>query len=287
MPSKKFGLGKGLGALLPSNVEENTNKDSITIDINLIKPNANQPRKSMDESKIRELAASIKEYGIIQPVVLRKLDDTYEIIAGERRWRAAMQIGLREIPAVIMDVSEDKILQISLIENIQRDDLNPIEEAGAYKKLIEDLNVTQEELSEKLGKSRVAITNSMRLLKLDETIQQYIRDDLISEGHGRSLAGIEDKAVQVDYAKKIIKEGLNVRQAENLVKSLNEESNEKTERKKTKPNNDIYISEIINSLENKFGTKISIKDNNDRGKIMIEYYTKEDLNRILDIINLG
>ncbi len=285
MSSKKFGLGKGLGALLPNNIEDDTNKDSITIDINLIRPNSNQPRKSIDESKIKDLAASIKEYGIIQPIVLRKIDDTYEIIAGERRWRAARQIGLRDIPAIIMNVTDNKILEISLIENIQRDDLNPIEEANAYKKLIEDLEVTQEELSEKLGKSRVSITNSIRLLKLNEVVQQYIKDGLISEGHGRALAGIDDISLQLTYAQRIIKEGLSVRQAESLVKTLNEESKEKIERKKEKATNSIYINEIIDLLENKFGTKISIKENNDKGKIMIEYYTKEDLNRILDIIN--
>lgn len=286
MSTKKFGLGKGLGALLPNNTEEEMNKSSITIDINLIKPNTSQPRKSMDEGKIKDLAASIREYGIIQPVVLRKINDTYEIIAGERRWRAARQIGLKEIPAIIMDISDDKILEISLIENIQRDDLNPIEEANAYKKLIEDLHVTQEELSEKLGKSRVSITNSIRLLKLNDSVQQYIKDGLLSEGHGRALAGIDNKDLQVAYAQKAIKEGLSVRQAESLVKQSNEEPKEKNVSKKIKETDDIYINEIISSLENKFGTKISIKENNDRGKIMIEYYTKEDLNRIIDIISI-
>jgi len=286
LSTKKFGLGKGLGALLPNNTEEEMNKSSITIDINLIKPNTSQPRKSMDEGKIKDLAASIREYGIIQPVVLRKINDTYEIIAGERRWRAARQIGLKEIPAIIMDISDDKILEISLIENIQRDDLNPIEEANAYKKLIEDLHVTQEELSEKLGKSRVSITNSIRLLKLNDSVQQYIKDGLLSEGHGRALAGIDNKDLQVAYAQKAIKEGLSVRQAESLVKQSNEEPKEKNVSKKIKETDDIYINEIISSLENKFGTKISIKENNDRGKIMIEYYTKEDLNRIIDIISI-
>lgn len=286
MSSKKFGLGKGLGALLPNTIDEEINRNSITIDINLIKPNVNQPRKFIDEDKIKDLAASINEYGIIQPIILRKIQDTYEIIAGERRWRAARYIGLREVPAVIMDISDDKILEISLIENIQRDDLNPIEEANAYKKLIEDLKVTQEELSKKLGRSRVAITNSIRLLKLDEVVQQYIKDGLITEGHGRALAGIDDKKTQVEYAQKIINEELSVRQAESLVKILHEKPKEKRVLNTKNETNDIYINEIISSLESKFGTKISIKDNNDKGKIMIEYYTKEDLNRILDIISI-
>ncbi len=286
MSSKKFGLGKGINALIPMKIEEEERESNITVDINLIKPNINQPRKAIDETKIKDLAVSIKEYGIIQPIILRKIDNTYEIIAGERRWRAARHLGLREVPAIIMDISDDKVLEVSLIENIQRDDLNPIEEASAFKKLIDDLNVTQEELSERLGKSRASITNSMRLLKLNDEVQQYLMEGAISEGHGRALLGIEDKDLQLNCAKKIIIEGLSVRNTEDMVKKINTDSPEKAKRKKSNNENSIFIDEIIKSLESKFGTKISIKENNDRGKITIEFYTKEDLNRILDIIQV-
>ena len=197
--SKKFGLGKGLNALIPEDTilstldtklektDDDRDKGSISIDINLIKSNEEQPRRSFDDEKILELAESIKSNGIIQPLVLKKVNNEYIIVAGERRWRAAKLIGLKEVPAIIMNLTEKQILEISLIENIQREDLNSIEEALAYKKLINDFNLTQEELSKRIGKSRVTITNTLRLLNLSEDVQQYIIEGVISEGHGRAL----------------------------------------------------------------------------------------------------
>ena len=224
--SKKFGLGKGLNALIPedtilstldtkvekaSDIKENV---SILIDINLIKSNEDQPRKSFDDEKILELAESIKSNGIIQPLVLKKVDDEYIIVAGERRWRAAKSIGLKEVPAIVMNLTEKQILEISLIENIQREDLNSIEEALAYKRLINDFNLTQEELSKRIGKSRVTITNTLRLLNLSEDVQQYIIEGVISEGHGRALLGITDSKVQCELAQNVIDDKLSVRELE-------------------------------------------------------------------------
>lgn len=279
--NKKPALGKGLSALIP---EENSIDDSITkISTNLIKPNDEQPRKTFDDEKILQLSESIKQHGVIQPIILQKTDDTYTIIAGERRWRAAKLIGMKEIPAIIMDLTEKDVLEISLIENIQREDLNPIEEALAYKRLIEDFKITQEELSKRIGKSRVAVTNVMRLLNLDQRVKDYIIDGVISEGHGRALLGIEDKDKQYLIAQKIIDDKLNVRQTELLIKSLDRQLNKSSE-----PNKEnIYMVEIKGKLEEHFGTKVSIVNKNDKGKIQIEYYSNEDLQRILDILQIG
>ncbi|HEY5575396.1 MAG TPA: ParB/RepB/Spo0J family partition protein, partial [Clostridiaceae bacterium] len=198
--SKKFGLGKGLGALIPeeeAQEEQKTDRNSSSaanlVSINLIKPNAGQPRKAFDEEKIQQLSESIKEHGIIQPILLKKDGDTYSIIAGERRWRAAKAAGLKEVPVIIMDIDEKGVLEISLIENIQRQDLNPIEEAWAFRKLIEDFAFTQEELGRRLGKSRTALSNTMRLLNLDARVQEYLIDGVITEGHGRAILALEDK----------------------------------------------------------------------------------------------
>ena len=226
--SKKFGLGKGLNALIPEDtilgtldtkVEKTKNikeKSSILIDINLIKSNEGQPRKSFDDEKILELAESIKSNGIIQPLILKKVDDEYIIVAGERRWRAAKAIGLKEVPAIVMNLTEKQVLEISLIENIQREDLNSIEEALAYKKLISDFNLTQEELSKRIGKSRVTITNTLRLLNLSEDVQQYIIEGVISEGHGRALLGITDSKVQCELAQNVIDDKLSVERIRNF-----------------------------------------------------------------------
>ena len=211
--SKKFGLGKGLGALIPDEVEskskEKEKKNSSTlIPLNKIVNNADQPRKFFDSDNIAELAESIKNHGIIQPLILKKDGIKYTIIAGERRWRASKILGIKEVPAIVMDLSEKEILEVSLIENIQRQDLNPIEEALAYRKLIEDFKLTQQELSKKIGKSRVAISNTMRLINLDERVQQYLIESIISEGHGRALLSIENKDLQYEIAQRIIDENL-------------------------------------------------------------------------------
>lgn len=285
--NKKFGLGKGLGALIPEeNVEErSTNKEEVNnlININLIKANEDQPRKSFDEEKIIQLSESIKEHGVIQPIILKKDGETYSIVAGERRWRAAKIAGVKDIPAIVMELSDKEILEISLIENIQRQDLNPIEEAIAYKKLIDEFHLTQEQLSNRVGKSRTSITNCLRLLNLDKRVQDYLIDGVITEGHGRAILSVEDKELQYKLAQSIIDEGLSVREVERLIKSII------TEKKNTKPKikdlNPHYI-DIKDKLESLFGTKVLLMDKRNKGKIEIEYYSQEDLQRILDILNI-
>ena len=241
-----------------------------------------QPRKSFDDVKIAELAQSIKEHGIIQPIILNKKDDYYTIVAGERRWRASKLLGLKEVPAIVMDLSDKDILEISLIENIQRQDLNPIEEALAYQKLLSDFNLTQEELSKRVGKSRVAISNTIRLTALCDTVKQYLIDEVITEGHGRALLAIEDPKLQSEIAQKVIDEKLSVRELERLIKSF--KSDKKT-REKTREINP-YYKDVTERLQNYFGTKVNISNKNNKGKIEIEYYSDEDLQRILEIINL-
>lgn len=283
--SKKFGLGKGLGALIP---EENTEEVNISnkININLIRSNEEQPRKIFDQEKIALLAESIKDHGIIQPIIVRKEDDNYVIVAGERRWRASKLLGLKEIPAVVMELDDRQTLEISLIENIQREDLNPIEEALAYKKLIEEFKLTQEELAAKIGKSRTAVTNSMRLLNLDKRVQNYLIESVISEGHGRALLGVEDGELQYTLAQKIIDESLSVREVEKLIREIGE-NKEKEKKEKKKDIQSPYINDIKYRLENYFGTKVSLNSKGDnKGKIEIEYYSEEDLNRILEIMNI-
>jgi len=279
--SKKHGLGKGLGALIPEEDEDFHDKEVCFVDINLIKNNNLQPRKSFDEEKILQLAESIKEHGIIQPIVLKKENEIYIIVAGERRWRAAKSIGLKEIPAVVMELTDKQVLEISLIENIQREDLNPIEEAIAYKRLIEEFSLTQETLSVRVGKSRTAITNTLRLLNLDSRVQDYLIDSVITEGHGRALLSILDKELQYKLAQTIIDEGLSVREIERLIKNYDKNP---TKNKKTTLNP--FYSDIKNQLENHFGTKVSMSNKSNKGKIEIEYYSEEDLQRILDIINI-
>ncbi len=217
--NKKSALGKGLGALIPEKSQEN--KDSInTISINLIKPNNEQPRKNFDEEKIRYLAQSIKEHGIIQPLVLKKEGKLYTIVAGERRWRAAKLIGIKKIPAVVMDLDDRSVLEISLIENIQRQDLNCIEEAQAYKNLIQEFKTTQDVLSIRIGKSRAAIANCMRLLALDKRVQQYLIDGVITEGHGRALLALKENELQYKLSQTIIDENLSVRETERIIKNI-------------------------------------------------------------------
>jgi len=283
--SKRHGLGKGLSALIPEEDYNTSDKKIINkVSINLIKANSKQPRKYFDEDKLLKLADSIREHGVIQPIILKQQDKNYIVIAGERRWRAAKSIGLKEIPAIIMeDVDDLNVLELSLIENIQREDLNPIEEANAYKKLLEDFNLTQDELSKKIGKSRTAITNCIRLLNLDERVQEYLMEGLITEGHGRALLGIYNNDIQYEIAQKIIDEALSVREIEKIVKSFN---SEKVIKKQEKIENPFYL-EIKNKLEDYFGTKV-ILDNkkNNKGKIEIEYYSEEDLQRILDILKI-
>jgi len=283
---KKAGvLGKGLSSLIPENDFQDGNSGQvINIDINLIKPNKDQPRKHFDNEKLMELANSIKEHGIIQPIVVREEEKIYVIIAGERRWRAAKLLNLKEVPVIIKDLSDVEVVQISLIENIIREDLNPIEEAMAYKKLLNDFNLTQEEISKQVSKSRSTIANSLRLLNLDERIQGYLIEGVLSEGHGRTILSLENKDDQYIVAQKVIDENLNVRQTEVLVRNYYK-GNDKKETKKVEDN--IYYKDIKSKLENHFNTKVSISNNSkNKGKIEIEYYSQEDLQRIIDILSI-
>ena len=296
----KKGLGKGLGNLIPESdkeaqktkvVEKVVEKKVIVkepaetiVKINEVEPNKNQPRRTFDEDALLELAESIKQHGVIQPLIVKKRDKYYEIIAGERRWRAAKMAGLKEIPVVIKDLSDQEIMEVALIENIQREDLNPIEEAQAYQRLIKEYNYKQDELAERVSKSRVAVTNSMRLLKLDERVQKMIIDDMISAGHARALLAITDSEKQYTLAMKVFDEKLSVRETEKLIKNLDKQVKPKVN---TTPENDFIYRDIENKLKESMGTKVIIhnKDNN-KGKIEIEYYSDEDLQRILEIINL-
>ena len=285
---KKFALGKGLSALIPEDIEDSTqeNEEKISVPLNKIKNDNNQPRKAFDSDKIAELTESIKTHGIIQPLILRKSDnDCYIIVAGERRWRAAKMAGLSEVPAIIMDLSEKDVLEISLIENIQRQDLNPIEEAIAYKKLLNEFKLTQEDLSKRIGKSRTAITNTMRLLNLDSRVQQYIIEGIITEGHGRALLSIKELELQYELSQKVIDENLSVRELEKLTKKFLEVK-DKVKEERTANELNPYYKEIKNQLQDYFGTKVNISNKNNKGKIEIEYYSEDDLQRILDIINI-
>lgn len=284
---RQGGLGKGLGALIPENMEPEKKESIHMLSINEIKPNKKQPRKNFEEDKILQLKQSIEEHGIIQPLVLKKEENGYIIIAGERRWRAAKEAGIKEVPVVIMNDLEDReVLELSLIENIQREDLNPIEEALAYKSLINDFNLTQQDLSHRIGKSRVAITNCLRLLNLDERVQEYIIDKVISEGHGRALLGLENGDDQYRISQQIIDEELSVRETERLIKNINE--NKLKEKKDKVKENDPFYNDIQESLQNYFGTKVVLNaKGKDKGKLEIEYYSKEDLNRIIELLKIN
>lgn len=285
--SKKFALGKGLGALIPDEVEKEKEKEdhNLLIPLNSIRSNSDQPRKTFDNEKIVELAESIKHHGIIQPLIVKQEKQDYIIVAGERRWRAAKLLGLKEVPAIVMDLTEKQVLEISLIENIQRQDLNPIEEALAYKKLLSDFKITQDELSKRIGKSRTAITNNMRLINLDERVQEYLIEGVISEGHGRTLLALsKDGDIQYELAQKVIDEKLSVRELERLIKRIL--SNNNKENQETIKELNPYYKDIKEKLQDHFGTKVSISNKKNKGRIEIEYYSVEDLQRILDIINI-
>lgn len=285
MAVKKSALGKGLGALIPemgSSIEIDDKSNLNEVDINRVSPDKNQARKNFDEEKLEQLAASIKEHGIIQPILVRKDGDYYTIIAGERRWRAARLAGIKKIPVLEKQLEKQQIMEISLIENLQREDLNPVEEARAFKRLMEEFKITQEEISNRIGKSRSAVANSLRILSLDERVLNYLIDGTLSEGHGKSLASIENKDIQYDLAKKIIDEGLNVRQTEALIKSSNNPKQKSVE----KPTKDIYLKDLENRLKGALGTKVSINKGRKKGKIEIEYYGKEDLERIMELFKV-
>ncbi len=278
----KSKMGRGLGALFEPSISENA--DSVeTLRITQVEPNRNQPRRSFDDDKIDELAESIKEHGIIQPIIVVKNGEMYKIVAGERRWRAAKKLGLKEVPVVIRNYSEFEIAQIALIENLQRENLNPIEEAIGYQTLMSKYDMTQEDVSTKLGKSRSAIANSVRLLSLDEPIQQSLISGEITSGHARALLSISSPKVRLAVLESIIEKNLNVRQTESLAKQL-----EKSKPRKKNPiiNEQVkaQLEELEDRLSSHLGTKVTLSHNAKKGKIEIEYYGNDDLERILGII---
>lgn len=286
MVKKKRGLGKGLSALIPDEVENTIESDKsiINIDISKIKPNKEQPRRDFDRDSLYELSNSIKKHGLIQPIIVKKAGNGYEIIAGERRWRAAKDIKLKEIPCIIKEIDEIETSEIALIENIQREDLNPIEEGLAYKKLMDKYNLTQEKVSEAVGKSRSYIANITRLLKLDKRIIELISSSKISSGHGRTLLALEDKDMQYEVAKRIIENSLNVRDTERLVKNMG--SKKKKKKQKKDNTQDPVIRDLEESLRKVLGTKVQIVNGRKKGKIEIEYYSDDDLQRILDLLSV-
>ena len=288
MAVRKKGLGKGLDSLIPDNksgkinqmetvlktlensdVQVESKSGEQMININKVEPNRDQPRKKFEEDALMELSDSIKQFGVLQPLLVKKKKDYYEIIAGERRWRAAKMAGVKEIPVIIKDYTEQEIIEIGLIENIQRENLNPIEEAAAYKRLLEEFNLKQDEVAERVSKSRTAVTNSMRLLKLCEKVQQMVIDDMISTGHARALLAIEDADAQYELAVKIFDEKLSVRDVEKLVKDIKNPKQPKVKKE---------IKDVM-------GTKVNIAaKGNGKGKIEIEYYSDDELERMFDMI---
>ena len=294
------GLGKGLDSLIPDAVGEAKKKKEAAamsemestdskgtqetiIKITMVEPNRKQPRKNFDEDALQELSDSIKQVGLIQPILVQDKKDHYEIIAGERRWRAAKLAGLKEIPVIIRNYSEQEIMEISLIENIQREDLNPIEEAQAYKRLLTEFNLKQDEVAERVSKSRAAVTNSIRLLKLDERVQQMVIDDMISTGHARALLAVEDPEEQYTLAQQIFDGRLSVRDVEKLVKNLHKP--EKAKKKSDDKTMQVIYQDIEDKLKQKLSTKVTVTSKGEgSGKIEIEFYNHEELERLLDMI---
>ena len=297
MPIKKKGLGKGLDSLIPDNKSMKSVTSEKTVEskedaaaksgvqvmkINEVEPNRDQPRKNFDEDALLELSDSIKQFGVLQPLLVRKRKDYYEIIAGERRWRAAKLAGVKEVPVIEKEYTDQEILEIGLIENIQRENLNPIEEAIAYKRLLEEFNLKQDEVAERVSKSRTAVTNSMRLLKLSDKVQQMIIDDMISTGHARALLAIDDPELQYTLANKIFDEKLSVRETEKLVKEI--KNPKKPEEKKPVANSFIY-QDLEEKMKSVFGTKVSIASKGKgKGKIEIEYYSDDELEHLFDMM---
>lgn len=321
MAGRKNGLGRGLDAFFPdrtSTVKESTRKTTtktvntdkktgvtekevahttvkrktagqksgaMIVKISSVEPNINQPRKQFDEDALLELSESVKQYGILQPLLVSDKKDYYEIIAGERRWRAARMAGIKEVPVVIRDYTDKEIMEISLIENIQREDLNPIEEAEAYESLISEYNLKQEEVAERVSKSRSTITNSLRLLKLCEDVRQMVMYNMISTGHARALIPIEDPKLQYETAAIVYDQKLSVRETEAYVKAILEKKPEKEEKQKPQKDLSVFYSDIENKLKSILGAKIAIKaSNNDKGKIEINYYSQDELDRITEML---
>lgn len=288
MAAKRTGLGKGLDSMIPPKTLTRVSKEDMTevsktgekiLKITEVEPNKKQPRKFFNEEALKELCDSIKQHGIVQPLVVAKQKDYYEIIAGERRWRAAKMAGLKEVPVVIKDYSPQEVMEVALIENIQREDLNPVEEARAYQNLIKEYDLKQEEVADRVSKSRSAITNSLRLLKLDDQVLNMLVEETISSGHARTLLALDDSAQQLTVAEKIVKDHLSVRDTEKLVKNLNQPP-KKTIKKELK--NDFVYKDMEEKLKQTIGTKVRInRKAENEGKIEIEYYSQDDLEKIV------
>ena len=307
MAGKKSGLGRGLDALFPEKTvqskpktvktvkeekkvavdtkkssQQETSNGERMMKISMIEPNREQPRKKFDEDALQELSESIKQYGILQPLLVSDKKDYYEIVAGERRWRAAKMAGLKEVPVVVKEFSTQEIVEISLIENIQREDLNPVEEAMAYKRLIDEFHLKQDEIAERVSKSRTAVTNSMRLLKLDFRVQQMMVDEMISAGHARAILAISDPEQQYNAAMKVFDEKLSVRETEKLVKSILTPTKKKPVA--SNPTEDAIYESLEEKMKGITGTRVFIhRKKNNKGKIEIEYYSRDDLDRIIDL----
>ena len=293
------GLGKGLDSLIPNALgETKTKKETVAksktetteekelqtlVKITKVEPNSEQPRKNFDEDALQELADSIKQFGLLQPILVQDRKDYYEIVAGERRWRAAKLAGLKEVPVIIRNYTEQEIVEISLIENIQREDLNPIEEAQAYKRLLTEFHLKQDEVAERVSKSRAAVTNSIRLLKLNEEVQRMVVDEMISTGHARALLAVENPEEQYNLAQRIFDEKLSVRDVEKLVKNLHKPTKSKKVDDKTMQ---VIYQDIEEKLKQKLGRKVTVTSKGEgSGKIEIEFYNHEDLDRLLDVLN--
>lgn len=289
------GLGKGLDLLIPDAIGEKkdstekktankkTESQETLVKITMVEPNREQPRKNFNEDALEELAESIRQFGLLQPILVQDKNDHYEIIAGERRWRAAKIAGLKEVPVIVKNLSQQEVVELSIIENIQREDLNPIEEAQAYKRLLNEFHLTQDQVADRVSKSRTAVTNTMRLLKLCDEVQQMVIDDMISTGHARALIGIEDPEQQHMIAQKIFDEKLSVRDVEKLMKNIN-----KPEKMKKKPDEnrlEVIYQDIEEKLKNHLGTKVAVSaKENGTGKIEVEFYSHEELDRLMDIL---
>lgn len=312
MASKKKGLGRGLGAIFGEEViNENVSRETLysidpnnnltaikesmkdiaepgkeyMVKLSQIEPNSEQPRKTFDPEKLQELADSVKKYGVLQPLLVQKKGNRYEIIAGERRWRAAKQAGLKEVPVVVKEYSKQQAMEISLIENVQRADLNPVEEALAYQQLMQEFDLTQEEIAERVSKNRATITNSIRLLKLDKRVQEMLVQGQLSSGHARALLALEDGEVQYQSALKIVSEKLSVRDTEKLVKLLNKPKPEKKEKDSEEKDISFIFKDLEERMKQAMGTKVVInrRDRN-KGKVEIEYYSQAELERIVELL---
>lgn len=299
--AKKGGLGKGIDSLIPNKVNKTVAENSVAeaavdnkkvvegvlVNINKVEPNREQPRKNFDEDALLELSESIKQFGVLQPLLVQDKKGYYEIIAGERRWRASKLAGLKEVPVIIKELTDQEIVEISLIENIQRENLNPIEEAFAYKRLLTEFNLKQDEVAERVSKSRTAVTNSMRLLKLNEKVQQMVIDDMITTGHARALLGISDEEKQFTTAQKIFDEKLSVRETEKLVKKIQQEKDNPIPKENVKldPKMEAIYHDLEETMKVILGTKVAINQKDDKkGKIEIEYYSVDELDRIIDLL---